>query len=51
MKKIKDPVSGFSHLIGACLAVLGTILLLINSQNSIETISFLVFGITIFILY
>jgi len=51
MKKIKDPVSGFSHLIGVCLAVLGTILLLINSQNSIETISFLVFGITIFILY
>lgn len=49
--KIKDPISGFTHLIGAILAVFGLALLLINSKSLIETVSFLIFGLTVIILY
>jgi hemolysin III len=49
--KIKDPISGLSHLIGAVLAIFGLMLLLINSNSLIETISFLIFGLTTIILY
>jgi hemolysin III len=49
--KIKDPISGISHLLGVILSVPGTIILLINSDNLIESFSFLIFGLTIFILY
>lgn len=49
--KFKDPFSGFSHLIGTILAIIGTILLLLNSKSIIETISFLIFGLTMIILY
>jgi hemolysin III len=51
MIKIKDPVSGFSHLIGVILSIVGTYILLINAQNIEQIICFLVFGITAFILY
>lgn len=51
MIKIKDPVSGFSHLIGAILTIAATFFLLINAKNTEEIICFLFFGITAFILY
>ena len=28
MKKVKDPVSGFTHLLGAVLSVLGLVLMI-----------------------
>ena len=51
MIKIKDPVSGFSHLIGVILSIVGTYFLLINAQNTEQIICFLIFGITFFVLY
>ena len=51
MIKIKDPVSGFSHLIGVILAIIGTIILVINAQDVKEIVCFLIFGITAFVLY
>ncbi|MFA6660976.1 MAG: hemolysin III family protein [Bacilli bacterium] len=51
MIKIKDPVSGFSHLIGSVLSIIGTYFLLVNARNTEEIICFLVFGITSFLLY
>ncbi|MFA7141706.1 MAG: hemolysin III family protein [Candidatus Paceibacterota bacterium] len=47
MIKIKDPISGFSHLLGVILSVVGTFFLLKESVS----ISFLIFGLTSFILY
>lgn len=49
--KTKDLISGISHLIGALLAVFGLIILLINSDSLIKTISFLIFGLTVLIVY
>ena len=51
MIKIKDPVSGFSHLVGAILSIVGTYFLLINAQGTEQIICFLIFGITSFVLY
>ena len=51
MIKIKDPVSGFSHLIGSVLSIIGTYFLLVNARSTEEIICFLVFGITSFLLY
>ena len=38
MIKIKDSVSGFSHLIGAILSIVGTYFLLINARNTEEVV-------------
>ena len=51
MIKIKDPVSGFSHLLGAILSIIGTYFLLTNSKTIEETVCFLIFGISSFLLY
>jgi len=51
MIKIKDPVSGFSHLVGVVLSVMGSYFLLANAQNTAQIICFLIFGLTAFILY
>ena len=51
MIKIKDPVSGFSHLLGAVLSVIGTYFLLIKSETIEEMACFLIFGISSFLLY
>ena len=51
MIKIKDPVSGFSHLVGVILSIVGTYFLLINAQSTEQIICFLIFGITSFVLY
>jgi len=52
--KIKDPVSGISHLIGAILSLIGTIVLLYSAykQNDIaKVVSFFVFGGSMLFLY
>lgn len=51
MIKIKDPVSGFSHLIGTIMSIIGSCFLLANAQNMTQAICFLVFGITALALY
>lgn len=48
---MKEKISGFSHLIGAILSIAGTVLLLVNSETITETVSFLIFGLTAFLLY
>jgi len=48
---IKDPISGFSHLIGVILSIFGTILLLSKTTDLASQISCLIFGLSIFILY
>lgn len=53
-KKVREPVSGFTHLAAAILSVIGTIILLIfgTSQGSAVNIAaFLVFGISLILLY
>jgi hemolysin III len=49
--KIKDPISGFSHLFGAILTIIGTIFLLTKTSSTIELVSCLIFGISAFVLY
>ena len=51
MIKLKDPVSGFSHLIGSILSIIGTYFLLVNAKSTEEIVCFLIFGITAFVLY
>jgi len=52
--KIKDPISGISHLIGAILSLVGTIFLLYSAyqQNDLtKIVSFFVFGGSMLFLY
>lgn len=49
--KIKDPISGLSHLLGLILSIIGTFLLLYSAKELIEIISFLVFGLSMCFLY
>lgn len=49
--KIKDPISGFSHLVGFILSIIGTIFLLLSANNFNEIFSFLVFGLSMIFLY
>lgn len=49
--KIKDPISGFSHLIGFILSIIGTIFLLLLATDFNEIFSFLVFGLSMIFLY
>jgi hemolysin III len=49
--KIKDPFSGFSHLLGLILSIIGTVVLVYNSNNSTQTIAFLIFGLSMILLY
>lgn len=50
-KKIKDPVSGFSHLFGIIISIIGLILLILKAKNVITIISVLIFGISLILLY
>lgn len=50
MKKIKDPVSGFTHLFGAVLSVAGLVFLIIMSalysnEKGWDIVSFSIFGV------
>lgn len=52
--KIKDPVSGLSHLIGAILSIVGTVVLVrsaVLKDSPINIISFSVFGLSMIFLY
>lgn len=52
--KIKDPISGISHLIGALLSLFGTILLLYfayQEKDAVKIVSFFIFGFSMLFLY
>lgn len=49
--KIKDPVSGYSHLIGAVLFFIGTIALALKASNARQMFAFIVFGVSAILLY
>lgn len=53
--KVKDPVSGFSHLIGAILSVAGLVLLIVFAakfgEGAWDVVSFTIFGVGLFLLY
>lgn len=55
MKKIKDPVSGISHLIGAVLSVIGLVFLIVYSvkygEGAWDIVSFTIFGVGLILLY
>lgn len=56
MKKIKDPVSGFTHLIGATLSIAGLVFLIINAashsdEKAWDIVSFTIFGTGLILLY
>lgn len=54
IEKFRDPASGFSHLMGAVLSVLGLILLLhtaIDNGNAWQIVSFSIFGASLILLY
>lgn len=52
--KIKDPVSGFSHLLGALLSIIGTIILVylgFKQNLPISIVAFFIFGFSMIFLY
>lgn len=56
MKKIKDPVSGFSHLFGALLSIAGLVMLIImaafySTERAWDIVSFSIFGSGLILLY
>lgn len=56
MKKIKDPVSGFSHLFGAILSIAGLVLLIVfaalySNEKGWDITSFSIFGAALILLY
>lgn len=50
-KKLKDPVSALSHLLGAILAIVATIILLMAVHQPLERLGMAVFGATLICLY
>lgn len=56
MKKIKDPVSGFSHLLGAVLSIAGLVILIVmaafySDEKAWDIVSFSIFGAGLILLY
>lgn len=56
MKKIKDPVSGFTHLFGAVLSVAGLVMLIVmaalhSNEKAWDIVSFSIFGAGLVLLY
>lgn len=52
--KIKDPISGYSHILGAILSIIGTYLLVmeaISNNNLNKLFPFIVFGVSMIMLY
>jgi len=49
--KIKDPVSGYSHLAGAFLVLIGTVALALKAEGALQMAAFLIFGISAIMLY
>ena len=53
-QKFREPVSGFSHMVGVLLSILGLIILAVNSAAGGRTrhlVTFLIFGISLILLY
>ena len=54
-KKVKDPVSGFSHLAGAIASVVGLVFLIIYAakygEGAWDVVSFTIFGTGLILLY
>ena len=55
MKKIKDPVSGFSHLFGMFLSIAGLVFLILaavkGDNGAYDIVSFTIFGSSLILLY
>ena len=55
MKKVKDPVSGFSHLLGAIASIVGLVFLIIwaakYGEGAWDVVSFTIFGVSMLLLY
>ena len=55
MAKVKDPVSGFSHLIGAVLSLVGVVLLIVYAalygEGAWDVVTFTIFGVGLLLLY
>ena len=55
MKKLKDPVSGLTHLAWALLSIAGLVLLIItalkNGEGAWDVVSFSIFGASLILLY
>lgn len=55
MKKIKDPVSGLTHLVGAIFSVAGLVLLILQAtfhgEGAWDIVSFTIFGTSLILLY
>lgn len=55
MKKIKDPISGFSHLLGFILSIAGLVLLIVYAaiygEGAWDVVSFTIFGVGMVLLY
>lgn len=58
MQKIKDPISGFSHMIGAIASIVGLVFLIIfaaktnyNGDRAWDIVSFTIFGVGLILLY
>ena len=52
--KIKDPFSALSHLVGAVLSIIGSIILICNASQKATTwhiVSFSIYGISLILLY
>lgn len=49
--KIKDPVSGYSHLAGFILFSVGTVALALKANGALQMAAFLIFGISAILLY
>lgn len=49
--KIREPVSGLTHLFGAILSVIGLVLLIHNASDESQFIAFGIFGISMVLLY
>lgn len=54
MKKLKDPVSGLTHLAGAIASIAGLVFLIISAasrHSAIDVVSFTLFGSSLILLY
>ncbi len=55
MKKMKDPVSGLSHLLGMVLAIAGLVLLIVQAarygEGAWDIVTFTIFGAALVLLY
>lgn len=51
LHKLREPVSGLTHLFGAFMAMTGLVLLIHNAHKTVQVFAFSVFGISMVLLY